>query len=298
MPERVEGFHLAAGAEIFDDPRFTDVTAYPDALWKRPARRSPTAPRSRHGARGVNATARADYDRRCSSSARRTWPSRRTSPASPRTGRTCPAGAGTTARRTCAGAAAAADHRVHEQRPDRGPGIGQPLGRPDELVQRVLGRVLDVRLVLVPQVRTDAPVLAAGAGLPAEGGQGHLGGRHSGPRRPRTQNFRDLRDRRDPAVPRRPRHRPPPVGAQRGAGGAGRSARPDVPIVALHLTRPAVEIPDRAALGMASHFEAARGAYLIREPDPDRPRGGTVYVQGTATTANWLKVLPSWTQRT
>jgi transketolase len=65
-----------------------------------------------------------------------------------------------------------------------------------------------------------------------------------------------------------------------------------VPIVALHLTRPAVEIPDRAGLGMASHFEAARGAYLIREPDPRRPSGGTVYVQGTATTANLVKVLP------
>jgi transketolase len=64
------------------------------------------------------------------------------------------------------------------------------------------------------------------------------------------------------------------------------------PIIALHLTRPAVEIPDRAALGMDSHFEAARGAYLIRTPDPARPRGGTVYVQGTATTANVVKVLP------
>ena len=42
----------------------------------------------------------------------------------------------------------------------------------------------------------------------------------------------------------------------------------DVPIIALHLTRPAVEIPDRAALGMASHFEAARGAYLMRDVAP------------------------------
>ncbi len=30
-------------------------------------------------------------------------------------------------------------------------------------------------------------------------------------------------------------------------------------IVALHLTRPAVAIPDHAALGMPSHHEAARG---------------------------------------
>ncbi len=66
----------------------------------------------------------------------------------------------------------------------------------------------------------------------------------------------------------------------------------DVPIVALHLTRPAVEIPDRAALGMASHFEAARGAYLIRDAVPDRPVAGTVYVRGTVTTANVVKILP------
>ncbi len=66
----------------------------------------------------------------------------------------------------------------------------------------------------------------------------------------------------------------------------------DVPIVALHLTRPAVEIPDRAALGMAPHFEAARGAYLIRPVDPQRPAAGTVYVQGTVTTANVVKLLP------
>ena len=66
----------------------------------------------------------------------------------------------------------------------------------------------------------------------------------------------------------------------------------DVPIVALHLTRPAVDIPDRAALGMDSHLAAARGAYLIRNAQPGSPSGGTVYVQGTMTTANVVKVLP------
>ena len=71
----------------------------------------------------------------------------------------------------------------------------------------------------------------------------------------------------------------------------------DVPIVALHLTRPAVEIPDRAALGMDSHFEAARGAYVLRRPDPKRPFAGTVYVQGTVTTANVVKVLPQLDER-
>ena len=64
------------------------------------------------------------------------------------------------------------------------------------------------------------------------------------------------------------------------------------PIVALHLTRPPIEIPDRAALGMPSHFEAARGAYVMREFRPDRPRMGTVFVRGTASTANLVSVLP------
>jgi len=67
------------------------------------------------------------------------------------------------------------------------------------------------------------------------------------------------------------------------------------PIVALHLTRPAIPIPDRAALGMPSHFEAARGAYVLRPFAPDQPRGGTVFVQGTTTTANVVKILPQLT---
>jgi transketolase len=66
----------------------------------------------------------------------------------------------------------------------------------------------------------------------------------------------------------------------------------DVPVVALHLTRPKVEIPDREALGMPSHFEAARGAYVVQEADPDRPRGGTVIVQGTSAVAAVIRILP------
>ncbi len=65
-----------------------------------------------------------------------------------------------------------------------------------------------------------------------------------------------------------------------------------VPIIALHVTRPAIPIPDRAALGMPSHFEAARGAYVMRDYDHARPKGGCVVIQGTITTANLVKVLP------
>jgi transketolase len=63
------------------------------------------------------------------------------------------------------------------------------------------------------------------------------------------------------------------------------------PIVALHLTRPPVNIPDRQALGVAHHFEAAKGAYLIRDFDPARKPGGTVIVQGTMSTNNLFAVL-------
>jgi transketolase len=77
----------------------------------------------------------------------------------------------------------------------------------------------------------------------------------------------------------------------------GAALATDVPIVALHLTRPAVEIPDREALGMAPHWDAARGAYLLREAAAGSPCAGTVYVQGTITTANVVKVLPELERR-
>ena len=66
----------------------------------------------------------------------------------------------------------------------------------------------------------------------------------------------------------------------------------DVPIIALHLTRPPIVIPDRDALGIPSHFEAARGAYVMRDFRPGQPPAGTVFVRGTAPTANLLGVLP------
>jgi transketolase len=72
----------------------------------------------------------------------------------------------------------------------------------------------------------------------------------------------------------------------------GAALKQAAPIVALHLTRPAVTIPDRKALGMDSHFEAARGAYVMREFKPGTPPMGTVFVQGTSTTNNLVQVLP------
>jgi len=64
-----------------------------------------------------------------------------------------------------------------------------------------------------------------------------------------------------------------------------------IPIIVLHLTRPPIEIPDRAALGMESHLAAARGAYVIREFDAGRAKEGTVIVRGTSTTASMVELL-------
>jgi transketolase len=72
----------------------------------------------------------------------------------------------------------------------------------------------------------------------------------------------------------------------------GAALRAKAPIVALHLTRPSIDIPDRAALGMPSHFAAARGAYVLRPYRDGAPKMGTVFVQGTMTTANLVKILP------
>ncbi len=68
--------------------------------------------------------------------------------------------------------------------------------------------------------------------------------------------------------------------------------RHPAPIMALHLTRPGIEIPDRAALGMASHLEAARGAYVMRDYKAGVQKRGVIIVSGTSTTANMVKILP------
>jgi transketolase len=63
-------------------------------------------------------------------------------------------------------------------------------------------------------------------------------------------------------------------------------------VVGLVLTRPPIQVPDRAALGIASHLEAAKGAYLLRDYKPGQPKGGTIFVQGTMSTYNTVRLLP------
>ena len=66
----------------------------------------------------------------------------------------------------------------------------------------------------------------------------------------------------------------------------------DIPIVAVHLTRPPIEIPDREALGMATHLDAAKGAYIIKDYNMDRPKEGLVIVRGTSSTNSLVEILP------
>ncbi|MDF1515398.1 MAG: transketolase, partial [Anaerolineae bacterium] len=77
----------------------------------------------------------------------------------------------------------------------------------------------------------------------------------------------------------------------------GTALQQETPLIALHLTRPSIEIPDREALGMPSHFAAAKGAYVVRDFDPSQPRGGTVIVQGTSAMVSMIKLLPELNSR-
>lgn len=77
----------------------------------------------------------------------------------------------------------------------------------------------------------------------------------------------------------------------------GAALRQKAPLIALHLTRPPIEIPDRQALGIPSHFEAARGAYVARDYTAGLPRHGTVIVQGTSAMANLIKIFPEMEKR-
>ncbi len=65
----------------------------------------------------------------------------------------------------------------------------------------------------------------------------------------------------------------------------------DCAVIALHLTRPAVEIMDRAALGVPSYHDAAKGAYVARPYAEDQPKQGVVIVQGTSSTDAVMQIL-------
>ena len=71
----------------------------------------------------------------------------------------------------------------------------------------------------------------------------------------------------------------------------------DVPIIALHLTRPPVAIPDRAKLGMDDFRAAAKGLYVARDFDPKKPKQGTILCQGTSVVDSVVKLLPELNEK-
>ncbi len=73
--------------------------------------------------------------------------------------------------------------------------------------------------------------------------------------------------------------------------------RRDFNIVILHLTRPPIEIPDRKKIGMPSHFEASKGAYVLRDYKDGVEKDGTIIVRGTMAVVNLLKVLDEIDQK-
>lgn len=74
----------------------------------------------------------------------------------------------------------------------------------------------------------------------------------------------------------------------------GAALATDIPIIALHLTRPGVTIPNRESLGIASHFDAAKGAYIIRDYDQSRAKEGVVFIRGTKAIDELISILPDF----
>src|ERR1019366_812329 len=204
VPESVEGFRLGQ-PEVFSDRRIFDVASYPDSMWKKPGEQAPNRAGLAAWGAYVNSLALRDYGRPLFIAA-----------SADLAESTNIAGFG---HEPDGGAAAHRDHRVHQRRTGRRAGHGQPGFESVRGVRRLLGRVLHLRLVLLPEVRADAAVQPAGSGHRAQGGQAALdrGALRTGDRRRLAHPLRHLLDRGHPAVPRGARHRPASVGVQRGA---------------------------------------------------------------------------------
>ncbi len=65
----------------------------------------------------------------------------------------------------------------------------------------------------------------------------------------------------------------------------------DCAVIALHLTRPGIEIMDREAIGVPSYTAAAQGAYVARDFKAGEPKKGVVIVQGTSPTMAMMEIL-------
>ncbi|HLE59273.1 MAG TPA: transketolase, partial [Candidatus Limnocylindria bacterium] len=296
VPDRVEGFNLGGrGAAIFDDPRFTDVAAYPPSIWKQPGDKAPNRAALAAWGSWVNSVAKADYGRplviACSADLAEStniagfakgweelpgwgWYQRDTNPR----GALLPQ---QITEFTNAGLMVGlASVNLADDPMASFNGFWGACSTYGSFSYLKYGPMrLFSQLAQDCQLKLGKVLWVAGHSGPetAEDSRTHFGIFETGV----TQFFPEGH-----VIDLHPwEYNEVPVVL---AAALAQQA----PIVALHLTRPNVEIPDRAGLGMESHLAAARGAYVLRAADPGRPGGGTVYVQGTATTANVVKVLP------
>ncbi len=67
---------------------------------------------------------------------------------------------------------------------------------------------------------------------------------------------------------------------------------PKVGVIVLETARPDFAVADRNKFADTDLKAAAKGLYVIRDFDPDRPKQGYVLVQGSSSTVNLVSVLP------
>ena len=65
-----------------------------------------------------------------------------------------------------------------------------------------------------------------------------------------------------------------------------------VGVIVLEVARPDFPVADRSTFADTDLMAAAKGFYVIRDFDPDRPKHGYVVVQGSSSTVNLVSVLP------
>ena len=66
----------------------------------------------------------------------------------------------------------------------------------------------------------------------------------------------------------------------------------EIGIIVIHVARPDFPVSDRSTFADTDLKAAAKGLYLIREYDNTKPPMGTVFVQGSSSTMNLVKIFP------
>ncbi len=67
---------------------------------------------------------------------------------------------------------------------------------------------------------------------------------------------------------------------------------PKVGVIALEVARPDFPVADRSSFADSDLKAAAKGFYVIRDFEPDKPKHGYVVVQGSSSTVNLMSALP------